>query len=879
LRNAQVRYILLSGFSLYALLSYGLVLFHQSYLPYASRLTEFKTAGEWGAISLLVIAASRFWQTMNIDSRKIYFFTAVMVFIISELFFIQYKNVLGHFYKIIGGFLLYRAVSMNSIEAPFHEGEQQQSRYRQLFENMPSCCMVYKAIDNDDDFTLMEINYAAERTEKISRDDFIGGKVTELFPSVSAFGLPDVLRRVLRTGQAEHFPVKYYQDGRIVGWRENYLYRLAGGEVVVIYDNVTERESAKQALQKSERNFRAVFETAAIGMVETDLIAGKFLRVNLKFCQMTGYSEEELLTTTIANITHPDDREKDREGMSRMMQGENHEYVTEKRYIHKDGNEIRVHLNAVALRDENGSALHSLAAIVDITARKQSEADLRRSEQELKSIFDALPDFYFHLGADGTILSYHASPAAMDELHVPPEQFLGRRITDVLPQEQAALFAANLKEQQGSGKIITFEYPLTVPRGECYYEARLASLVDSSDVIVLIRNIMERKQLEKQLQQAQKMEALGQLTGGIAHDFNNILAVVLGYSNLALERCVSDPSDKLARYLKEVIFASERARDLIAKMLAYSRTSPVVASTPLDIASEVEKAVAMLSAAIPAGIDVSTHIETNIPPVRIDPIEVQQVLINLAVNARDAIGEQGHIDITLKCTRIYHKVCAICHNIIDGKYVVLEVKDNGNGIPKNVRQRIFDPFFTTKEIGKGSGLGLSMVQGVVIKNNAHLLIESSFEHGTSFRLLFPFLDTDAVSSEFPTSKSVALMTAHWRIWVVEDQKSLADYYQELLQGQGCLVTVFTDPINALCAFQLDPGSVDMVLTDQTMPYLSGDRLAVAMLAIKPELPIILITGYSDKINADEAKRLGIRCYLNKPVDGNKLLEILAAELN
>ncbi|HEY8095040.1 MAG TPA: ATP-binding protein [Methylobacter sp.] len=399
-----------------------------------------------------------------------------------------------------------------------------------------------------------------------------------------------------------------------------------------------------------------------------------------------------------------------------------------------------------------------------------------------------------------------------------------------------------------------------------------------TNYVATYTDISERRHLEQQLRQAQKMEALGQMTGGIAHDFNNILAAILGYSNLALERCVSDPSDKLARYLGEVISASERARDLIVKMLAYSRTSPTSETVPLDMVSEIEKTVAMLSVAIPAGIKVATHIEPYLPLVLIDPIDIQQALINLIVNSRDAIGDQGQIDITLERATITHKTCAICQSIIDGDYVALEVKDTGSGIPANIQQRIFDPFFTTKEVGKGSGLGLSMVQGIVIKNNAHLLIESSPDQGASFRLLFPFADTEAMTPVAPLSTAVAPLTKRWHIWAVEDQVPLAAYYQELLQEQGYRVTVFIDPTEALWAFRLDSDGVDLVITDQTMPYLSGSELACAMLAIKPELPIILITGYSERINADEAKRLGIRRYLNKPVDGKKLLGILAAEL-
>ncbi len=494
--------------------------------------------------------------------------------------------------------------------------------------------------------------------------------------------------------------------------------------------------------QMSEKNFRIIFEAAAIGMAEADPVTGQFLRVNLKFCQMLGYSEQELLAKTNVMITHPEDQTRDMEAWRRMLRRKASEYVIEKRYIHKDGHEVWAHLNIVALRDENGMILHTVTVIDDISHRKQAEAECHRHEQELTSIFNALPDFYFRLGPDGAILGYQVSPALIGELHLLPEQFLGRRMVDVLPLAQAELFAAKLEEQRMTRKIIAFDYHLKLPNGERYYEARLTSLGDSADILVLVRDIGERKLLEQQLQQAQKMESLGQLTGGIAHDFNNILAAILGYSNLALERCVSDPSDKLARYLGEIISASERARDLVTKMLAYSRTFSNVVSIPLDMGAEVEKVVAMLASAIPAGIKITPYIESNVPAIQINPTDVQQVLINLAINASDAIGEQGRIDITLKCVRVNHETCAICHTIIDGDYVVLEVKDSGSGIPANVEPRIFDPFFTTKEIGKGSGLGLSMVQGIIVKNKAHLLVETSVDQGTSFRVLFPFGNTE-----------------------------------------------------------------------------------------------------------------------------------------
>ena len=914
LRKPQTRYLQLLGYSLYTLFIYWLVLFHQSDLPHTfiegQGLTHFKVACEWGIIGLLAVAGIRFWQniTCYTDSHnlKTYFFTEAAVFVMSEVFFTEYKtlsdifNILGHLYKIFADFLLYQAVFVTTIQAPYYEIGQQQTRYRQLFDNMTSCAVVYQAIDNGKDFIFLEVNHAAERTEQLSRNEFIGQRVTKLFPAVTDFGLLEVIRRVWRTGQPEQFPVKYYQDDRIAGWRANYLYRLADGNVVAIYNDITERKVAEQALQESEKNFRAIFETAAIGMAETDSIDGKFLHANVKFCQMVGYSAQELQAMTFSMITHPDDRHINLEGWRRMANGEIPEYVVEKRYVHKDGHEVWAHLNVVALRDENGKIYRTLAAIADITERKSTSNELEEKRAELETqyrvlarseralqetskrymdLFDFAPIGYLTVTDNGLITEINHTGSTL--LRVDQKTAMVRTIGSFLHPKEFDHWHQHIRLTLEHSHKQSGEFLMQRDDGTVFHalmDCQRGEPATSPVIRVSFTDITARKQLEQQLQQAQKMEALGQLTGGIAHDFNNILAAILGYSNLALERCVSDPSDKLARYLGEVISASERARDLIAKMLAYSRTSPSIASVPLNMVPEVEKALTLLSVAIPAGIEVVTHIEPELPLVRIDPVEVQQVLINLAVNARDAIGEQGRIDINLQRIKVKNKSCAICHSIVNGEFVVLEVKDTGDGILPEVQQRIFDPFFTTKDIGKGSGLGLCMVQGIVIKNNAHLLLESSFEYGTSFQLLFPFTE-DKVSISTPlTTTTIAPVTKQWRVWVVEDQEALAGYYLELLQEQGYLVTVFIDPVNALHAFQLDPNSVDLILTDQTMPYLSGAELAEAVLTTKPNLPIILTTGYTESINADEAKRRGIRCFLNKPIDGKKLLEIVGIEL-
>ena len=776
LRKPQTRYALLFGFSLYTLLIYWLVLFHQSALPLiyveGHGLAGFGIACEWGIIGLLGIAASRFWRpACNTDTPnlKTCFFTVAMIFIISEMLSIQYKttgdafNVLSHLYKIMGYLLLYKAVFVTTIQAPYHEIGQQQTRYRQLFESMSSCCVVYQAVDNGKDFIFIEVNHATERTEKTGRDNFIGQRLAKLFPSAVGFGLPDRLRQVWRTGQSERFPVKYYQDGHIVGWRENLLYRLPDGNIVAIYDDITERKLAEQALQESENNFRAIFETAAIGMAEADPVTGRFLLVNLRLCQMTGYSAEELLSKTFTMITHPDDQERDLEGLRRIACGEIAECVTEKRYIHKDGHELWAHSNVVALHDENGMILRTLAVIADIT---------------------------------------------------------------------------------------------------------------------------ERKQLERQLQQSMKMEALGLLTGGIAHDFNNILAVMLGYSDMALTRYATDKDSKLALYLEEIVKAGERGRDLVACMLTYSRRQTNEVTAAMAPAPLVKEVLKMLVPTIPAGIKLEDQIDADTLAIYISPGELHQIVMNLVINARDAMVEHGCLDIRLStlvetpefcmsCKRAGNK--ALCQNGIYGEYVSLTVTDTGCGISPENFKLVFDPFFSTKDVGKGTGLGLSMIYSIVQRYSGCILVDSHLGRGSTFQVLFPVADATKVLPTSTATLSTISGGNGARILVVDDEPALAHYLGDLLEGENYVVDVYTDSVEALNYFRANPQSIDAVITDQTMPGKSGIEIASVMLALRPELPVFLCSGYSDAID-ENTQLFGIRRFFNKPVSATQLLIALDEEI-
>ncbi len=403
---------------------------------------------------------------------------------------------------------------------------------------------------------------------------------------------------------------------------------------------------------------------------------------------------------------------------------------------------------------------------------------------------------------------------------------------------------------------------------------------------LLIKEIEERKQaeaqrcgLQKQLQQAQKMEAIGQLTGGIAHDFNNMLASIMGYTGLAQERFGCD-NDKLSEYLKEVNQASERARDLVAQMLAFSRGG-TSQSQALYLEPLVKEAIKMLSSTMPSSIVVETNFVSDLPKIMMDPVQVQQIVMNLCINARDAMHGDGRLIVALNSINFERgQNCISCIKLIEGNYVELKVRDTGHGIDTDMLARVFDPFFTTKDIGKGTGMGLSMVHGIVHEHGGHILVESGLGKGTAFRLLFPSIQKKQNQKKenihgLPRQDNKKNeVTRH--ILVVDDENSVARFLREFLQVQGYKVTVETDSESALALFKENPDLYDLVVTDQAMPKFTGMEMSKAMLGLRPELPIIMCTAYDKDIDESKAKaaKIGVQKYISKPVNPTTLLNII-----
>jgi len=369
------------------------------------------------------------------------------------------------------------------------------------------------------------------------------------------------------------------------------------------------------------------------------------------------------------------------------------------------------------------------------------------------------------------------------------------------------------------------------------------------------------------------MEAIGQLAGGIAHDFNNILASIIGYAELIQNSRKRFTTAQVDSYLEQVITAGHRARDLISQMLTFTRADRGDPK-PVDVATAINDVSRMLRAAIPSYIDVDTDIEDKLETVHADPVQLQQIIINLLVNARDAIEGPGRILVTLRSGDQQNE-CAACGERLSREHIVLSVTDSGHGIPDEVRARMFEMYFTTREPGKGTGIGLWLINNLIHEYQGHITVTSQPGHGTTFEVHLP----NALSPARPRADALASEQADPRtgqVMVVDDEVSVGSFIGEVLRNAGYEVAVFSESPSALRHLQANFAGVAMLITDQNMPLMNGQELAEQAKSLKPDLPVVLITGFATSFQSKQWQRLGLDGFLTKPFRIDELLDTVAS---
>jgi len=768
--------------------------------------------------------------------------------------------------------------------------------------------------------------------------------------------------------------------------------------------DITDRKRTEEALRESLEQFKAVFKSASIGITQSDPSPRRFLTVNPKMSELTGYTADEMMLLRIEDLTHPEDRERDLTAYQNIVEGRSNSERLEKRYIRKDGSIIWVNLNMTAIRNSSGQPIRIMAIVEDITDRKRAEEALKQSKSELSSIIEFLPDAMLVIDREGMVIAWNK---AMEQMSgIPATDMLGKGnyeyalafygerrpvLIDLVLKPQKEVESKYISIESGDNVLYGETYIPALKGEEIYLSVKASTLRDSTGNIIgaissvrditdrikaeekyrgifenavmgifqishegriisanpafarilghetsdevigaitrllfvnlhdyehlvrlidehgiiqgyetefmrkdgksvwiyvsvrsvrdgtgkllyyegTIQDITDRRRLESQLRQAQKMEAIGTLARGIAHDFNNILSAIMGFAEL-IQYQTKDQN--ISPYLKQILIACDRSRDLVKQILSFSRQreqeKKAISLTPI-----VKEVMKLLRSSIPSTIEIRQQYNTRCDTVLADSTQIHQILMNLCTNAVHAMQErEGILEVIVSHRelssheRLYHP------ELRDGAYLQLSVSDTGKGIDSSIKDRIFDPFFTTKELGEGTGLGLSVVYGIVKDCGGAISVDSEVGKGTIFTVYLPLIIVDEMVHATQTS---AMPRGKGHILLVDDEEPIASLMHDFLTTLGYDVTVRLSSLDALEAFRANPKRFDLVVTDMTMPHMTGAILARELLKFRPKIPIILTTGFSEMINEEESRKIGIREFLLKPVS----LDAIAQAVN
>ena len=662
--------------------------------------------------------------------------------------------------------------------------------------------------------------------------------------------------------------------------------------------DIDARKKAEAELAGSEARFTTAFEFAPIGMalVRPD---GRWMMVNPALCALLGYAASELLATDAQALTHPDDAATSRSLIRQLHAGEIAALYQEKRYRTRGGEYVWAHVSVALVRDRNGEPLYHVAQVQDIDARRRAEAALRAAKQmaeyrerEKSLLLERLNEAQriARIGSwsldkltgavwwsDEMYRIFAVDPA----LYVPSVQANQR----FFHPDDCDNYHRQIERALSEGRHFALETRLIAGDGTIkhifdhgYLERDPGGRI--ARVYGTLQDVSERRQLEAQLREAQKMESLGALAGGVAHDFNNLLSVMLGNAQLARLQC--NDAALVEQKIGNIEQAGQRAKALVEQILAFSRRNPL-SFEPVDVALVAREAMHLLRATIPSGIALTADIAASLPWVMADATQLHQVIMNLFTNAwhavRDIEGRQAQIRFDVETQHLDAAVAGMLGpGLGAGDYLCLSVRDNGIGMDAVTRARVFEPFFTTRETGEGTGLGLSVVHGIVTAHRGAINVESTPGEGTVFRIHLPVArGVSAPLQGLALHADAAPGEVSGRVLYIDDEPAMTLLVRELVADDHVTVDIATDPGEALAMLRATIDDFDLVITDFNMPGLSGLELAREVAQLRPDLPVVVTSGYVIPALQEAVDNGLIRTLVNK-VETVEVLPRLVREI-
>ncbi len=634
-----------------------------------------------------------------------------------------------------------------------------------------------------------------------------------------------------------------------------------------IVHDISQRKTLETARVEAEKRFKIAFYTSPDAIVINRLRDGVCVDVNEGFAGLTGFRREEVVGQPGADIQFWRDLDVRAQLIKTILEKGNVKNL-ETVFSLKNGEKRTGLISARIIHVHNEP--HVLTIIRDIEDWKKDQEALKESEAKYRTIVDnALVAIY--ITQDHTLRFCNQRFAEMFGFN-DPQEALGIHVNKIISPKSWDMVDREVRRRENGSKEYShyFFYGIRTDGSEFEVESYGSRIRYQGKPAVhgVLIDVSRQRQLEQQLRQAQKMEAIGTLAGGIAHDFNNILGAIIGYTELSLS-CIS-AEERTHDFLNNVLKAADRAKNLVQQILTFSRQHELERKA-VRVTLIIKEALHLLRSSLPATIEIRRHICDDTCMVFADPTQIHQVLMNLCTNAAHAMKEKGGV-LTVNVDEVELSADETMNGKLKaGTYLRLKVSDTGKGIPAAIKERIFEPYFTTKSADEGTGLGLAMVHGIVRGLNGHIEVESEIGLGTTFTAYFPVIKQDHA---LVTDSMEAIPTGKEKILFLDDEVPLADLGKQMLEQLGYRVVARTSSEDALAAFKQDPCWFDLVISDQTMPHMTGKELAQELVKIRKDIPIIICSGFSEIISQEQATSIGINAFVMKPLVKKDLANIV-----